>query len=150
MNASDTFENAILKLLFQNINLAGIGDAGGLLASAVPGNLYLRLCTDASAANDATIGTECAYSGYVAKGIAIVRSSVGWTVTDNVAENSADAIFGACSALPENVRYVEVWKNNTGSTEADRIAWVQLTADLYVSAGITPKFAAGALTFTFD
>jgi len=148
--ASDSFENAFLKLLFQNLAITGIGDAAGLLASAAAGNLYLRLCTSAVAVNDATIGTECAYTGYVAKGIAVVRSAVGWTVTNNQAVNAAELVFGACTAGAETIRYVEIWKNNTGATEADRIAWVQLSADFAVAAGMTPRFEAGAIVVTFD
>jgi hypothetical protein len=148
--ASDSFENAFLKHLFQNLAIAGIGDAAGLLASAAAGNLYLRLCTSAVAVNDATIGTECAYTGYVAKGIAVVRSAVGWTVTNNQAVNAAELVFGACTAGAETIRYVEIWKNNTGATEADRIAWVQLSADFAVAAGMTPRFEAGAIVITFD
>lgn len=148
--ASDTFENAFLKHLFQNLAIAGIGDAAGLLASAAAGNLYLRLCTSAVVVNDATIGTECAYTGYVAKGIAVVRSAAGWTVTNNQAVNAAELVFGACTAGAETIRYVEIWKNNTGATEADRIAWVQLSADFAVAAGMTPRFEAGAIVVTFD
>lgn len=148
--SSNSFENDFLKHLFQNAAIAGIGDSAGLLPSAAAGNLYLRLCTDAVAVDDATIGTECAYTGYVLKGIAVSRSSGAWSIAANVAKNVADLLFGACTVGSENVRYVEVWKNNTGSTEADRIAWVQLTADLAVTVGVQPKFAAEALTFTFD
>jgi hypothetical protein len=148
--ASDTFENEFLKLLFQNIAIANIGDASGLQPAATAGNLYLRLCTDAVAASDAQIGTECAYTGYVAGGVAVERSATGWTVTTNQVKNAAEVAFGACSAGSENIRYVEVWRNNTGTTEADRIAWAQLNSDVAVAAGVTPKFAAEALTFTFD
>jgi len=150
MNASDTFENEILKLIFQNAAITGIGDSAGLLPSAAAGNLYLRLCTDDVAVDDATLGTECAYTGYVAKGIAVARTSEAWTVTDDTVENTTDLIFGACTVGSETIRYVEVWKNNTGSTAADRIAWIELDSDLAVSLGIQPKIAAGALTFTFD
>jgi len=152
--ASDSFENAFLKLLFQNLAITGIGDAGGVLPSAAAGNLYLRLCTSAVAVNDATIGTECAYTGYVAKGIAVVRSSEGWTVTNasgtNTAVNEEELVFGSCTAGSETIRYVEIWKNNTGTTEADRIAWVQLSADFSVVSGMTPRFEAGAIVVTFD
>jgi len=150
MNASNTFENDFLKHLFQNVAIAGIGDSAGLLASAAAGNLYLRLCTDAVTVDDATLGAECAYTGYVAKGIAVARTSGAWSITANMAKNIADLIFGACTVGSETIRYVEIWKNNTGLTESDRIAWVQLTADLLIEPGIQPKFAAEALTFTFD
>lgn len=148
--ASDTFENELLKLLFQNIAVAGIGDASGLQPSATAGNFYVRLCTDAVAVSDSQIGTECAYTGYVSGGVAVERSASGWTVTDNEAENAEDIEFGACTGGSENIRYVELWRNNSGSTEDDRIAWKQMDDDLAVSAGITPKISAGNLKFTFD
>jgi len=148
-NASDTFENEFMKLLFQNVAIAGIGDAAGLQPSAVAGSLYLRLCTDATVANDATVGTECAYTGYVAKGIAVARTSGAWSVTANVIKNVAELLFGACTATPETVKYVEVWRNNTGAGLADRIAWREITP-LAVDAGDQPKFAAEVVVFTFD
>lgn len=150
MSSSNTFENEILKHLFQNSAILGIGDASGLLAAASAGNLYLRLCTDATVVDDATVGAECAYTGYVAKGVAVARSNAGWTVVANEAANLAEIQFGACSAGSENIRYVELWRNNTGDAEADRISWVQLAADLAISIGITPKFSVGAVVFTFD
>lgn len=150
MNSSATLSNDFLEHIFQNAAITGIGDSAGLLPSADAGNLYLRLCTDAVVVDNATLGTECAYTGYVAKGIAVARTSGAWTVTDDTVENAADLLFGACTVGSENIRYVEVWKNNTGTTEADRIAWVELDSDLSVSPGIQPKIASGSLVFTFD
>lgn len=148
--ASDTFENELMKLLFQNLAIANIGDAAGIQPSVAAGNLYLRLCTDAVAASDAQIGTECAYTGYVAGGVAVERSASGWTIAANQVKNTAEVAFGACTAGSENIRYIEVWRNNAGNTEADRIAWGQLNSDVAVANGVTPKFAAEAITFTFD
>jgi len=121
-NASDTFENEFLKLLFQNVAIAGIGDASGLQPSAAAGNLYLRLCTDATVADDATVGTEASYTGYVAKGVAVARSNAAWDVVTNSATNLADILFGDCTAVPQNIKYVEVWRNNTSALLASRIA----------------------------
>lgn len=150
MNASDTFENEFLKLLFQNIAVAGIGDAAGLQPSAVAGNLYLRLCTDATVCDDATVGTEAAYTGYVAKGIAVPRSAAQWDITGNVASNIAELLFGDCTAVPQNIKYIELWRNNTGSTLADRIAWKEFGEVIAMIVGMTPRFKAGTIQFTFD
>jgi len=150
MNASATFSNNFLTHLFQNAAIPGIGDSAGLLSSVLAGNLYLRLCTDSVEVDNFTIGAECAYTGYVAKGIAVARSEDDWDVIDNQVLNINNLLFGACTVGSENVRYVEIWMNNTGSTEVDRIAWVQLTDDLAVESGIQPKFAAEALVFTFE
>jgi hypothetical protein len=150
--ASNTFENEFLKLLFQNIAIPGVGDASGLQPSATPGNFYVRLCTDAAVASDSQIGTECKYTGYVAGGVAVERSASGWTINGSQIVNAADIEFGPCTAGNENIRFVELWRNNTGGTEAERIAWEDLGEgnEIPVSAGSTPKIAAGNLTFTFD
>jgi hypothetical protein len=147
-----TFENEFLKFLFQNIAIPGIGDASGLQPSATPGNFYVRLCTDALVASDHQPGTECAYTGYITGGVAVERSAIGWTMNGSQIVNAADIEFGPCTEGSENIRFVELWKNNTGNTEAECIAWKDLGEgnEIPVSAGATPKIAAGNLTFTFD
>lgn len=148
-NASATFSNLLLKHYFNNDDHAGIGDVSGLQNSAAVGSFYIRLCTDASVPDASTIGTECAYTGYVAKGIAVARNTGALPVTANQFKNGAELLFGACTAGTENARYAELWVDNTSTTEAARVAFVQLTADLPISAGTTPKIAANALVFTF-
>lgn len=149
-NSSDNFSTDILKLLFQNIALANIGDAAGLQPSAAPGNFYIRLCTDAVVPSKSVLGTQAAYTGYAAGGLAVVRSAAGFTVTGQQIKNAADLVFGARTAGDENIRYAELWKNNSGSTIADRIAFCQLTADLAVTTGIQPKISAETLVFNFS
>jgi hypothetical protein len=146
--ASNTFRGELLDLLFKNTAIAGIGDAGGLQPSAAAGNYYIRLCTDAVTVDKDTIGTECAYTGYVAGGVAVERSAAGFSRTGNEISNAAATEFGACTAGSENIKYAELWRNNTGNTEADRIEWMEFSQVIAVSAGKTPRFAAGALKFT--
>jgi len=146
-NTSNTMRTDLLKLLFQNVALAGLGDTSGLQPSGAAGNVYIRLCTDATVADAATVGAECAYTGYVAKGIAVARSSGAFSVATNAAKNIAEILFGACTAGTENIKYVEAWKNNTGGTLADRISFCEITP-FAVSSGKHPKIAAEACTFT--
>lgn len=150
MSKSNSFETDLLGHIFNNTAIINVGDASGLPAAATAGDLYIRLYTDAVVVNDSTIGTECAYTGYVQYGIAVPRSVAGFTVAGNNASNAAALTFGACTGGTENVRYFAVWKNNTGALEADRLYWGQLTADLSVSSGITPEFAIGALDINED
>jgi len=147
-NASSTFANLLLKHYFQNAAHAGIGDSVGLLPSAAAGSFYIRLCTDAVVPDKDTIGAECSYTGYAAKGIAIARTDVALSDTGNVIKNASELLFGACTVGSENARYAELWMNNTGSTEAHRIAFKQLNADITIAPGIQPKISAEALTFT--
>ena len=146
--ASNTFRGELLDLLFKNTALAGIGDAAGLLGSAAAGNFYIRLCTDAAVVDATTIGAECAYTGYVAGGVAVERSAAGFSRTANEMSNAAAVEFGAATAGSENIKYAELWRNNSGATEADRIAWMEFSPVIPVSAGKTPRFVIGALKFT--
>jgi hypothetical protein len=41
MSKSNTFENDLLQLIFNNVDIADIGDAGGLQNSATAGSLYI-------------------------------------------------------------------------------------------------------------
>ena len=150
MSKSNSFETGLLNHIFNNAAIAKVGDATGLPASTGAGSLYIRLYTDAVVVDDSTVGTECAYTGYVAKGIAVARSAGGWTIAGNNASNAAAVTFGACTAGSETVRYFAIWKDNVSSVDAERLYWGQLTADLAVSAGITPEFAIGALDVNED
>jgi hypothetical protein len=150
MSKSNSFETQLLQHLFNNAAIAKMGDATGLPAAATAGSLYVRLYTSAVVVDDATIGTECAYTGYVAKGVAVARSAGGWTIAGNNASNTAAITFGACTAGSETVRYFAIWKDNTSVADAERLYWGQLTSDLAVSTGITPEFAIGALDVNED
>jgi hypothetical protein len=150
MSKSNSFENSLLLHIFNNAAIANVGDASGLPAAATPGSLWVRLYTDAVAVTDSAIGTETVYTGYVAGGIAVVRSGSGWTVAANNASNAAAVTFGACTALTANIRYFAIWLDGATGTDSHRLYWGQLTSDLAVSAGITPEFAIGALDVNED
>ncbi|MCY1720145.1 hypothetical protein OU798_07315 [Prolixibacteraceae bacterium Z1-6] len=153
MNASKNYAIEHLELLFQNEPITGIGDTAGILASAAAGSLYLRLCTDAVAIDRETVGTPAAYTGYVANGVAVARSAAKWTITWNDTDNKAEAVnaeeevFGerTDSGAAENIKYVEVWKNNTGTDLADRIGYMEFTNPLSVTLGVQPRIKAGKL-----
>jgi len=150
MSKSDAFENQLLLHLFNNSAIANVGNAAGLPAAGAPGSLYIRLYTSAIVVDDATIGTECAYTGYADNGVAVTRDGAGWTISGNNASNAAAITFGACTVGTETVRYFAVWKTNVDEVAANRIYWGTLTSDLAVSPGITPEFAIGALDVNED
>lgn len=78
--ASNTLINQ-LKLLFQNLAWANVGDAGGLQPSATAGNLYVSLHTDDPGAGGDQTTNECAYTSYAR--VAVARSAAGWTVVES-------------------------------------------------------------------
>jgi hypothetical protein len=146
----DTFESDILKLIFQNIALANIGNAGGLQPSTVAGNLYVALFKT-TAPSDSVQGTELAYTGYTR--VAVARSSGGWTIAGTNPTNCSNAAlvtFGICTgAAPETAISFAICKAGTSGVD-DAIYWGDLNAPLVINVGITPEFAIGDIDINED
>ncbi len=146
MSKSNAFENSLLLLLFNNTDIANIGDAAGLQNSAVAGSFYLALHTgDPGEAGDQTT-SECAYTSYAR--IAVARSGAGWTVASNTVENAALAQFPECTGGSETITHVSIGVASAGASVI--LYSGALTASRSVSSGIQPQFAASALTVTED
>jgi len=141
MAKSDTLETGILKLVYQNIDLANIGDAAGLQNSATAGSIWLALFTTAT--TDAAAGTEATYTGYTR--IALVRSAVGWTVADNVVSNASIVTFPTNSGTIQTVTHVATM---TASSGGDFLHHGQLSAPLIIDNGNIPKFEIGDFSVT--
>jgi len=149
VSASNAFENDCLLLLFNNTNIANLGDATGVRGSTTAGSLFVALHTadHGEAGNQTT--SEIAYTGYAR--VAVARSSAGWTVSGTAptqAANAAAVTFGACTAGSGVATFFSVGRDTSGTGEI--LASGALTASLSISAGITPSFAIGQLTVTLD
>ncbi len=146
MSKSNTFENDILKLIFNNVDIADIGDAGGLQNSAAAGNLYIALHTsDPGEAGNASTN-ESAYTSYAR--VAVARDAGGWTVSGNSATNAALIQFPECTGGSETITHVSI---TTASSGTSKILYSgALSASRSVSSGIQPQFASNALTVTED
>ena len=146
MSKSNTFENDLLQLIFNNVDIADIGDASGLQNSATAGSLYVALHTaDPGEAGTATT-SESAYGSYARQ--AVARSGAGWTVTANEAENAALIQFPECSSGSETITHVSI---TTAVSGASKILYSgALSASRSVSSGIQPQFAAGSLVVSED
>lgn len=147
MSLSNAFETSILQHIFQNADIANIGDAAGLQNSVADGSLYVALHeADPGEAGDQTT-SETDYTNYAR--VAVSRNgATGWTVSNNEVSNTAAVTFPAAGAHPATITHVSV---GVAANGASVILWSgQLTAQLAVSAGITPQFAIGVLKFTID
>ena len=146
MSKSNTFENDILQLIFNNVDIADIGDAGGLQNSAAAGSLYVALHTsDPGEAGNASTN-ESAYTSYAR--VAVARSGAGWTVSGNSATNFALVQFPECTGGSETITHVSITTAVSGTSKI--LYSGALSASRSVSSGIQPQFAAGALTVTED
>jgi hypothetical protein len=141
---SDTWENGLLLLLFNNTDFTEVGDSGGLLGSASAGNLYISLHTSSPGDSGDQTSNEANYTGYARKGVA--RSSAGWTVTANAVTNNGAITFDPCTGGSSAVTHFGI---GTASSSTGKLLYHgALSATLNVSTGITPEFADGELDLT--
>ena len=78
MTRTDAYESDYLGLLFTNISIANIGDAGGILKSVADGVFFISLHTsDPGETGDQTTN-EATYGAYARKSVA--RGVAEWTV----------------------------------------------------------------------
>ena len=146
MSLSNSAETNLLKLLFQNIDWANVGDAAGLQNSAADGSFYIGLATaDPGETGDQT-SNEATFTGYAR--VAVARTTGGWTVSGNNVENAATITFAACTGGSNTITHFVVGRASSGAGEI--IVSGTVTPNLAVSNGITPSFAAGALDCTAD
>ncbi len=146
MSKSNTFENDLLLLIFNNTDITLIGDAAGIQNSAAAGSLYVSLHTsDPDEAGDQTTN-ETTYTDYAR--VAVARSGAGWTVTGNAVANAALVQFPQCGVTGATLTHFGV---GTDSSGAGKLLYSgALSASLAVSSGIQPQFAAGDLDITED
>lgn len=141
-NISDAWETKLAKLIFQNVAATLLGDAAGLLPSAAAGSLYIGLHTADPTESGSQTGSEATYTGYAR--VAVARTAAQWPESGGGVSNANAITFGACTAGSNTITHVSIGVASSGATEI--LASGALNANLAVSAGITPSFAASALT----
>lgn len=146
MSKSNTFENDWLLLVFNNTNIANLGDATGLRGSSTAGSLYVALHTgDPGEAGTATT-SEATYTSYAR--VAVARSGAGWTVSGNAVSNAAAITFPACTGGSNTITHWSI--TDTSSGGSDVMYKGSFSASLAVSSGITPNIPTGDLDITED
>jgi hypothetical protein len=146
MSKSNSMENGMLLLFFNNTDFANIGDAAGLQNSAAAGSLYISLHTSDPGEGGSQTTNETAYTNYAR--VAVARSGAGWTVTDNAVTNAAAITFQTGGVTGATITHFGIGTDSSGA--GTLLYSGALTASLAVSNGITPQFAAGDLDITED
>jgi hypothetical protein len=138
---ADTWENSLLLLLFNNTNVANVGDATGLRGSTVAGSLYLSLHTADPGEAGSQTTSEIAYTSYAR--VAVARSSGGFTVTANAVALAANASFPAGTGGSGTATH---WGLGTASSGAGVLLYSgTLTPNIVTGNGITPQILAGTI-----
>jgi hypothetical protein len=145
MSKSNAFENAWLKLVFQNEPIVNIGDATGLRGSTAAGQLFFSLHT----ADPGEVGTqatsEASYTGYARVGVA--RSNAGFTVTDNSVSPAANVDFPVCTGGTATATHFSVGVASSGSNVV--LYKGAISPTIAISTGVTPRLTTGT-TITED
>ena len=140
MSKSKTFENDLLKLIFQATAIANIADNAGTSPLT---NLYVSLHTgDPGEAGDQTTN-ECAYTSYAR--VAVARSGSGWTVTNNSVSPAANIDFPAATGGSETATH---WAVGTASSSTGKVLYKgSISPTIAISSGVTPRLTtASAVT----
>lgn len=137
MSKSNAFETAFLQFIFQDTALPW---------EAAATDLYVSLHTANPGEAGSQSTSEAAYTSYAR--VAVVRSSAGWTVTGDTADNTAAITFPKATGGSETETHVGI---GTASSGAGNLLYSgALNSSLAVSTNITPEFGIGDLNVTED
>lgn len=148
MSKSDSLENSLLLMLFNNSNIALIGDATGLRGSTTAGSLWVSLHTaDPGEAGTATTN-EATYTSYARVAVARASGAGGWTVSASQVQNASTVTFPACTGGTNTITHFGIVTSASGA--GTLLYKGALSPSIAVSTGITPTIAANGLTITED
>lgn len=132
---SSTFDNDLLKLIFNATAIANIADNA---ASSPLTNLYLALHTSTPAVGGSQTTNEAAYTSYAR--VAVARTSSGFTVSGASVTLAADTSFAAATGGSETETFFSVGTASSGTGKV--LYFGAISPTIVVSSGVTPKLLA--------
>lgn len=133
MSKSKTFENDLLKLIFNGEPIEGLADN----ASAAPlEDLYLALHSADPGEEGLQNTSEIEYTGYTR--VAVKRDGTGWTVAANVASPTEAVEFGEMTdGVPGIATHVTIGTAETGTGKV--LYRGELTPPVNFNVGVVPR-----------
>ena len=150
MSATNAFETELLSLIFENANIANVGDATGLQGSSVAGVFYVSLHTVSPGDTGTQVTSEATYTSYGR--VSVARSTAQWTASGNTVDNDNAITFPAATGGSETIQAFGIGSADDTDSPASGNLFIYgaVSPTLAVSNGITPEFASGALDVTLD
>lgn len=142
MSKSNAFENSLLKLIFNATAIANLADNA---ASSPLTNLYVSLHTADPGETGDQSTSEATYTGYAR--VAVLRTTGGWTVTNNSVSPVANIDFANCTGGTNTITYFGVGSASSGAGVLYYSGTV--SPSISVSSGVTPRLTT-ASTITED
>lgn len=133
MSKGDTFENDLLKLIFNATAIANMADN----AATIPlTNLFVSLHTADPGEAGSQLTNETAYTGYAR--VSVARTSGGFTVTGNSVSPVANIDFGECTASPGAA--ITHFAIGTASSGAGKLLYSgTVTPNITMAVGVIPR-----------
>ena len=142
MSKGDTFENDLLKLIFNATAIANIADNAATSPLTV---LYVSLHTADPGEAGSQTTNEVAYTGYAR--VSVARTSGGWTITANSVSPVATIAFGLDTVGSGTATHAAV---GTASSGAGKILYSgALSPTIAYAPGVTPQIGTTS-TITED
>lgn len=141
MSKSNAFEQAFLEHVFNNANIANVGDATGLRSSSTAGSLYIALHTGDPGEAGSQTTSECAYTSYARQ--AVARSVAGFTISSNTASLAANVDFPEATGGSETATHFSI---GTSSSGAGTVLYKgSITPTVAISTGVIPRVKSGSI-----
>lgn len=133
MSKSNTFENDLLKLIFNGTPIPNLADNA---TTAPITNLYVALHTADPGEGGDQSTNEVAYTGYAR--VAVARSATGWVVTGNSVSPAANIEFGEMTGgTPGTATHASI---GTDATGPGKILYKgALTPAISYNLGVVPR-----------
>lgn len=140
MSKGNTFENDLLKLIFNGTAIADIAEND---ATSPLTNIRVSLHTADPGEAGSQTTNEATYGGYARVNVA--RTTAGWVVTGNSVSPAATISFPAATSGTNTITHFAV---GTATSGAGKVLYKgTVTPNIAVAAGVTPKLTtASAIT----
>ena len=131
MSKGDTYENDILKLIFQAVTIADLAE-NDTTSPATTLTVALHTADPGEGGTQAT--SETAYTGYAR--VTVARTSGGWTVTNNSVSPAANIDFGECTASAGGA----ITHFSVGTGVASKLLYSgTVTPNITMAVGVIPR-----------
>ena len=137
---SDTFENDLLKLIFQATAIANLAQNN---ATSPLTNLFFALHSADPGEGGTMATSEVAYTGYLRK--AVARSTGGFTITGNSCALAADIDFAACTAGSVTATHFSVGVGGTAGAADKILSRGAISPTIAIAAGTIPRLPTGTV-----
>lgn len=131
MSKGNTFENDLLKLIFNGGGIANIADDADTSPLT---HLYVSLHTANPGEDGSQTTNECAYTSYAR--VAVARTDAGWVVDGNSVSPAAEIEFPQATGGSETATHFAI---GTASAGAGKILYYgTVTPNIAIANGVTP------------